>query len=150
VARRCRLAASAILLGLVLAAPTIVYAEAASADAQTELLSFSEVDSILGREHFYYSGLGKRDPFASLLSGDFQQSGPDGLVDIDQVKLVGVMWGETDRFALVEDGDGYSYILREGDRVRYGTVMRLEEHRLVAQITFFGMTRTVVLSLESE
>jgi hypothetical protein len=85
-----------------------------------------------------------------LLSGDFEDSGPEGLVDIDHIKLVGVMWGDTDRFALVEDGDGYSYILREGDRVRYGTVTRLEESRLVAQIHFFGMTRTVVLRLQDE
>ena len=148
--RLCRLAASAILLGVVVVAPTAVYADTDSTVVRTELLSLSEVDSILGREHFYYSGLGKRDPFASLLSGDFEDSGPDALVDMDQVKLVGVMWGDTDRFALVEDGDGYSYILREGDRVRYGTVARLEERRLVAQIHFFGMTRTVVLSLDDE
>jgi hypothetical protein len=137
-------------LGVIVAAPTAVCADADSTAVRTELLSLSEVDSLLGREHFYYAGLGKRDPFASLLAGDFKDSGPDGLVSIDQVKLVGVMWGDTDRFALVEDSEGYSYILREGDRVRHGTVVRLEERRLVAQIHFFGMTSTVVLSLEDE
>ena len=148
--RRCRLAASAILLGLIVAAPTAVCADADSTVARTELVSLSEADSILGREHFYYSGLGKRDPFSSLLAGDFEDSGPDGMVDMDQVELVGVMWGDTDRFALIEDGGGYSYILREGDRVKHGTVIRLEERRLVARINFFGMTRTVVLSLKDE
>jgi Tfp pilus assembly protein PilP len=113
-------------------------------------MSLAMADSILGRQHFYYASLGKRDPFASLLAGHFEESGPDGLVNIDEVKLVGVMWGDTDRFALVEDADGYSYILREGDRVKYGTVTRLDEDRLVARINFFGMTRTVVLSLEKE
>jgi Tfp pilus assembly protein PilP len=144
------LAASAILLCLIVTAPTAVCADADSEAVRTELRSLSEADSILGREHFYYSGLGKRDPFASMLAGDFEESGPDGLINIEQVKLVGVMWGDTDRFALVEDGEGYSYIIREGDRVRHGSIIRLEERRLVAQIHFFGMTRTVVLSLEDE
>jgi hypothetical protein len=104
----------------------------------------------LGRQHFYYSGLGKRDPFASLLSGDFLDDGPDGIVDIDQVKLVGIMWGEGDRFALVEDATGYSYILREGDQVQYGAVTKLDDDRLFASVTFFGMTRTVVKTIEKE
>ena len=148
--RRCRLAASAFLLILVLGAPATGWADADSTAVQAKLLTLADVDSILGREHFSYSSLGKRDPFASLLSGDFEESGPDGIVNIDQVKLVGVMWGDTDRFALVEDAQGYSYILREGDRVRHGTVVRLEQDRLVAQIHFFGMNRTVVLHLETE
>lgn len=149
-ALRCRLAASVILLGMMVAVPAAVCEDAGVPAAQAEPLSLSDADSILGREHFYYSSLGKRDPFASLLAGEFEDSGPDGVIDVDQVKLVGVMWGDTDRFALVEDSSGYSYILREGDRVRHGSVVRLEENRLVAQINFFGMTRTVVLTLEEE
>ena len=121
-----------------------------STAVNTELLSLAAADSILGREHFDYASLGKRDPFASLLSGEFTDDGPEGLVDIDQVKLVGVMWGDTDRFALVEDPSGYSYILRVGDRVKYGSVTELDENRLVASVQFFGMARTIVLTLEKE
>jgi Tfp pilus assembly protein PilP len=130
--------------------PAVAWASADSTGVHPRLVSLAQADSILGRQHFYYSSLGKRDPFGSLLAGDFEKMGPDGLVDIDQVKLVGVMWGETDRFALVEDGAGYSYILRVGDRVRKGSVIKLTEDQLVATINFFGMTRTVVLKLEKE
>lgn len=140
-----------VLLALaVMMMPAAASAAADSTGVAAPLLSLAQADSILGRQHFYYSSLGKRDPFASLLAGDFEDMGPEGLVDIDHVKLVGVMWGETDRFALVEDGGGYSYILRVGDRVRNGSVVSLTENRLAATINFFGMTRTVVLALEKE
>jgi len=135
VVRRFRWAASAVMIAAAL---------------RTASLKLAAADSILGRQHFYYSSLGRRDPFASLLSGDFEDEGPAGLVNIDAVKLVGVMWGDTDRFALVEDGSGYSYILRVGDRVKHGKVIGLEDDRLIARIDFFGMTRTVVLTLEKE
>lgn len=149
--RQYRSAVKVLLLALALTMPsTIAWAGPDSTAVESRLLSLAEADSILGRQHFYYSSLGRRDPFASLLGGEFQDQGPDGIVDIDQVKLVGVMWGETDRFALVEDGTGYSYILRVGDRVKHGSVIGLEDDRLLAKITFFGMTRTVVLTLEKE
>ena len=149
--RPCKPVAKLAVLALILLmAPALAWAVPDSTAARAKLVSLAEADSVLGRQHFYYASLGRRDPFASLISGDFEDSGPDGLVDIDQVKLVGVMWGDTDRFALVEDVEGYSYILRVGDRVRYGSVTELGENRLVATIHFFGMTRTVVLALEKE
>jgi hypothetical protein len=145
------LADKVVLLALAaMMLPAVASGSADSTGVHPRLVSLAQADSILGRQHFYYSSLGKRDPFGSLLAGDFKDMGPDGLVDVDQVKLVGVMWGDTDRFALVEDGGGYSYILRVGDRVRYGSVTKLTEDQLVATINFFGMTRTVVLTLEKE
>jgi hypothetical protein len=151
VVRPFKSAAKALLLGLALAmVPAIAWGAADSTAVKPQPVSLAEADSILGRQHFYYSSLGKRDPFASLLAGEFLDDGPDGMVDIDQVKLVGIMWGESDRFALVEDATGYSYILRVGDRVKYGSVTRLEDDRLIANITFFGMSRTVVKTIEKE
>lgn len=149
--RPCKPAAKLAVLALVLlAVPAVVWAAPDSTATKAKLLTLAEADSVLGRQHFYYSSLSRRDPFRSLLGGEFEDSGPDGLVNIDEVKLVGVMWGDTDRFALVEDASGYSYILRAGDRVRYGSVTKLTEDRLVATIHFFGMTRSVVLTLEKE
>ena len=45
------------------------------------------------------------------------------LVDVNNAELVGVMWGPTDKFALVEDGSGNGFILRVGDRVQNGRVV---------------------------
>lgn len=149
--RPCKSAAKFLLLGLALTMiPSLAWGASDSTAVAAKPMTLAQADSILGRQHFYYSSLGKRDPFASLLSGEFVDDGPDGIVDIDQVKLVGIMWGESDRFALVEDASGYSYILRVGDRVKYGSITRLEDDRLIAYVSFFGMSRTVVKTIEKE
>ena len=61
--------------------------------------------------------------------------------------LVPVVRGEVDRFALLEDASGYSYILRVGDRVHNGSVVSIGEDELVARVTNFGQTTTVRLRL---
>ncbi len=148
---QCRLAAKIALLAIVLTSvPAAAWADADSTAVGTQRFSLAAADSILGRQHFHYASLGRRDPFASMVGGEFVDDGPEGLVNIEQVTLVGVMWGETDRFALVEDAGGYSYILRVGDRVRHGSVVELGEDRLVARVHFFGLSSTVVKTLEKE
>ena len=96
---------------------------------------------------YYYDAFNRRDPFRSLVDGDFNRNDKMDLVNLSAVHLVGVVRGEVDRFALLEDGNGYSYILRVGDRVHNGTVVSIGEDELVARVTNFGQTTTVRLHL---
>ena len=70
------------------------------------------------------------------------------VVDVNSAQLVGVMWGDSDQFALVEDGEGFGYILRVGDRVLNGRVVSIRKDRLTARLTLYGISNTVVLKLE--
>ena len=98
---------------------------------------------------FFYQSYGRQDPFKELVTGDFEQkAGAAELVDLNSAKLVGVMWGEADTFALVEDGAGFGYILRVGDRVRNGRVVSIRKNTLTASITLYGITSSVVLKLD--
>ncbi|MDY0110539.1 MAG: hypothetical protein RBT60_11445 [Candidatus Krumholzibacteria bacterium] len=97
---------------------------------------------------FFYQSYGKADPFRTLVHGRYEKSGGADLADVNSAKLVGVMWGDNDQFALVEDGAGFGYILRVGDRVRNGRVVSIRKDRLTAQLTLYGITNTVVLKLE--
>lgn len=96
---------------------------------------------------YYYDAFNRRDPFRSLVDGTFNLSDKMELVNLSAVQLVGLVRGEVDRFALLEDGNGYSYILRVGDRVHNGTVVSIGEDELVARVTNFGQTTTVRLHL---
>lgn len=96
---------------------------------------------------YYYDAFNHRDPFRSLVDGAFNLSDKMELVNLSAVQLVGLVRGEVDRFALLEDGNGYSYILRVGDRVHNGTVVSIGEDELVARVTNFGQTTTVRLHL---
>jgi hypothetical protein len=102
---------------------------------------------VLRENLYYYDAFNRRDPFRSLIDGAFNRSDKMDLVNLNAVQLVGIVRGEVDRFAMVEDGSGYSYILRVGDRVHNGTVVSIGEDELVARVTNFGQTTTVRLHL---
>ena len=100
------------------------------------------------RNEYFYQSYGRRDLFAALVTGEFQPNQAADIVDLNSATLVGVMWGPTDRFALVEDGHGNGFILRVGDRVNNGRVVAIQENSLVATISLYGITSRVILRLE--
>ena len=102
---------------------------------------------VLRENLYYYDAFNRRDPFRSLVDGAFNRSDKMDLINLNAVQLVGIVRGEVDRFALLEDASGYSYILRVGDRVHNGTVVSIGEDELVARVTNFGQTTTVRLHL---
>lgn len=125
-------------------------ATAAPADASVSpsQISADRINAIRANEYFYQS-YGKGDPFATLVSGKYEPTGAAELVDLNSASLVGVMWGQDDRFALVEDGDGFGYILRVGDQVRNGRIVSIRKSSLTAQVTLYGISSNVVLKLDN-
>jgi hypothetical protein len=123
-------------------------AEPADASQSPSQISADRINAIRANEYFYQS-YGKGDPFAKLVSGKYEPTGASDLVDVNSASLVGVMWGEDDRFALVEDGDGFGYILRVGDQVRNGRVVSIRKSSLTAQVTLYGISSNVVLKLDN-
>lgn len=120
---------------------------AASTDTSSTLAPIPMGSVNLRENMYYYDAFNHRDPFRSLVDGEFNRNDKMDLVNLSAVQLVGVVRGEVDRFALLEDIDGYSYILRVGDRVHNGTVVSIGEDELVARVTNFGQTTTVRLHL---
>lgn len=130
------------------AAPADEDAAPADASLSPSQISADRINAIRSNEYFYQS-YGKGDPFATLVSGNFEQTGAAELVDVNSASLVGVMWGQDDRFALVEDGEGFGYILRVGDQVRNGRVVSIRKSSLTAQVTLYGISSNVVLKLDN-
>ena len=125
-------------------------AEAVENDVQAQSpadASHARVQSIRTNDYFYQSW-GRPDLFAALVSGEFQPGEIAELVDVNNATLVGVMWGPTDQFALVEDGTGNGYILRVGDRVQNGRVIAVQKKSLVASVSLYGITNRVILRLD--
>ena len=144
----------ALVLTALLAAALAVPAAAQDDGDQAEGGSVSpsqitrdRINAIRANE-FFYQSYGKEDPFRVLVAGEFEQKTAAELVDINSASLVGVMWGQDDRFALVEDGEGFGYILRVGDRVQHGRVVSIRKNSLTARVTLYGITNQVVLKLE--
>ena len=127
---------------------TPVPAATAPVESDAAAATTSANGKVVLRENlYYYDAFNRRDPFRSLVDGAYNRSDKMDLVNLNSVQLVGIVRGEVDRFALLEDASGYSYILRVGDRVHNGTVVSIGEDELVARVTNFGQTTTVRLHL---
>ena len=139
-----------ILAGLPLAGTAWAGGSADKAATESATPSQGTRDRInaIRANEFFYQSFGKDDPFGALVSGDFEQTGAADVVDMNSAHLVGVVWGQDDKFALVEDGEGFGYILRVGDRVRNGRVVSIRKNSLTARVTLYGITSKVVLKLE--
>jgi hypothetical protein len=98
---------------------------------------------------YQYNALGRRDPFYPLLGGGFvgADEGASAPPDIGAIKVVGIVWGADDKFALVEDGRGTSMVLREGDKVMNGTVESLKRDRMIVKLDIDGQTQSVAIPL---
>ena len=96
---------------------------------------------------YQYNALGRRDPFQSLLTGEFvgKDEGGDAPPDPGGMKIVGIVWGATDQFAMVEDVRGNSYVLRKGDKLQNGYVESLRRDAVVVNVTADGQSQTVVI-----
>jgi len=99
---------------------------------------------------YQYNALGRRDPFQSLVDGAFVGAdvGGDAPPDPGGIKVVGIVWGATDQFALVEDVRGNSYVLRKGDKVQNGYVEALKRDAIVVTITSDNQSQSVEIPLE--
>ena len=101
----------------------------------------------LRENSYYYSAFNKRDPFRSLIVGEFVSEKKMSPIDLARVELVGLVKGELDRFALLEDNKGFAYILRVGDRIKNGSVVAIGDKTMVARVTNFGQSRKFTLRL---
>ncbi len=104
-------------------------------------------DLLLTAEPYYYESLGRRDIFVSLISEDYEKDNPSPRPVSGELMVVGILWAEKDRFALLETQDGRSMILREGDSLGDGTVSQILPDRVVVHVTEYGSSRTKSLPL---
>jgi hypothetical protein len=98
---------------------------------------------------YQYNALGRRDPFDPMVGGDFVGAdiGGDAPVDIGGMKVVGIVWGASDKFALVEDARGNSLVLRTGDKVMNGYVEGLRRDAVMVRYTVDGQSVSVAIPL---
>ncbi len=91
---------------------------------------------------------GSRDPFVSLLAGSFEGEENTPVFDVGELHLVGVLWGESDRFAVVENGHGRGTALRAGDRLVNGYVDTISPTSVTLVETSRRGPRRIVLHMK--
>jgi len=92
-----------------------------------------------------YNTFGIRDPFIPLQPDDVE-----GGLNIDQMKVVGIIYSATRPMAVLEhiNQSGLSVALREGDAIQNGRVLRILRDQVVFVLEEFGVTRQFTLKLQ--
>jgi hypothetical protein len=110
----------------------------------------AELEMIFQRKVVYYHGEDRRDPFAPLTERISTDFGKIPLPMFESLKLVGVLKDEEGNRALLEDEKGYGYILKNGDKIKNGYVVSVEDNKVIFQIEEYGWSRTIALELSTE
>lgn len=93
-----------------------------------------------------YNSYGRRDPFIPV-----EQGVSDNGIDIDQMKVVGIIWQASQPMAVLEHSkeSGISFTVKEGDPVHNGRVARISHDAVTFDISEYGISRSYSLRLVS-
>jgi len=106
-------------------------------------------DSLIPVEHYNYEPAGRRDPFVPLLGLELG-GGKTGHLSPENLRLIGILWGDRGYYALVKDGQDNGYILKRGDPVAGGHVSEVNQKAIIFEIMHAGVVTKYELRLEEE
>jgi len=95
----------------------------------------------------HYHGEGKRDPFVPLTERISTELGELPLPMFESLKLVGILKDKAGNRALLEDEREYGYIMKNGDKIKNGHVVSVEDNKIIFQIHEYGWSKTIALEL---
>ena len=108
------------------------------------------VDTLFPIEKWQYNIKGRRDPFAPLIGTDLSRSGKASHLSVENLALIGVLWGDRGYYALVKDGVNQGYILKKGDIVVGGKVAEINREGVTFNITHAGVVTKYELRLQEK
>ena len=93
-----------------------------------------------------YNSYGRRDPFIPVEAGS-----TDNGIDIDQMKVVGIIWQASEPLAVLEHvrEANVSFTIKQGDPVHNGRVARITRESVTFDISEYGISRSYSLKLVS-
>ncbi len=111
-----------------------------------------KADSLLyTRPEFKYETMGRKDPFKTLVPKEADTEGKviKDLFNYENAVILGIINSDKDSYSLVEDENGASYVLRQGERVFGGFVTEVTENAVYFHIVKYGRAMTIIMRLES-
>ncbi len=118
-------------------------AQRAQQEGQRPLPAANDVTLVYEREVFMYRGAGRPDPFRPLTEDD--ELGPR----FERLTLQGVIYSSPrTSVALLSDGTGRVYRVRQGDVLGNARVLDIGPRRVVMAVDVFGTIRRETLELQ--
>ena len=112
--------------------------------AEKNAIDSEKIDLAPTQERVAYNSYGRRDPFIPVDQGSM-----DNGIDIDQMKLVGIVWENQEPLAILEHVKdvNLSFTVRQGDPVHNGRIARIMKESVTFDLTEFGISRSFTLKL---
>ena len=108
------------------------------------------IEAVYKRKVITYESDSRRDPFTPMGEGISVEFGQAPEPAYESLKLVGILKDISGNMALLEDGEGYGYIMRQGDRVKSGEVIYVGDDRIIFQVTEYGWSKTIAIELSNK
>lgn len=116
---------------------------------QTDVVAPS-TDTLFPIEKWEYNTKGRRDPFVPLIGTELSRSGKASHLSVENITLIGILWGDRGYYALVKDGVNQGYILKRGDRVVGGSVAEINRQGIIFEMTQAGVVTKYELRLQEK
>lgn len=110
----------------------------------------SAADTLFPVEKWQYNIKGRRDPFVPLVGTDLSRGGKASHLSVENLTLIGVLWGDRGYYALVKDGVNQGYILKKGDIVVGGRVADINREGVTFDMTQAGVVTKYELRLQEK
>ena len=107
-------------------------------------------DTLFPVEKWNYNVKGRRDPFVPLIGTELSRSGKASHLSVENMTLIGILWGDRGYYALVKDGVNQGYILKRGDRVVGGKVAQINRQGVIFEMTQAGVVTKYELRLQEK
>ena len=129
----------------------------ASSQKVKNVAATAELNETENVKQFSYDSAGKRDPFEALtevrkpVMPTFAVTTPLQKYALNQLRVIGVIWGKGEPTAMVNAPDGKSYILKKGIKAgkNDGTVIDINKESIVVEEKFYDFSGDVRVSTQS-
>lgn len=101
------------------------------------------------QEVYVYDAGDRRDPFLPLLVGEGEEL-PEGgrKINVENLTLVGILWGDLQKIAVLSDQAGNGYVFKAGDTLPGGKVVSVGENSIVFELSQFGIVTKYEIVME--
>ncbi|UCG91710.1 MAG: hypothetical protein JSV97_11640 [candidate division WOR-3 bacterium] len=107
-------------------------------------------DSMFPIEKWDYKTGGRRDPFVPLIGTELTAGSAVSQLSVENLRVIGILWGDRGYYGLVKDGQNNGYILKKGDKVAGGKVLDIDRQGIVFEIVHAGVTTKYELRLQEK
>jgi len=106
-------------------------------------------DTLFPVERWTYTQAGRRDPFVPL-GIEVGEGTKASHLSVENLTLIGILWGAKGYYALVKDGLNKGYILKRGDKVAGGRVAEINRQGVIFEIMHAGVITKYELRLHKK